>query len=129
MPVPEDLGPVFAELERFRQVRSTLRKLARALSALAAGPGGAHLARHLSRREKQGKVSYRSREMEQLDHVVKVMAPHCALCPYCHAEHPGRTERSCKACFGQGWVPREVWDRAPADYRKAVQQLARGEAS
>jgi hypothetical protein len=119
-PVPPDLIPAFAARETFREARLLVRRLNVLITAMATSPGGAHLARDLSRREDQGRVYYRSRNLEDFDAALKFYEPHSALCPWCEFEHRGRTDRACKACFGLGWVPFQLWKQAPAEYRAAA---------
>jgi hypothetical protein len=125
-PVPPALAPAFAARETFREARLLVRRLNVLLTAIATSPGGAHLARDLSRREDQGRVYYRSRALEDFDAALKFHEPHSALCPWCEQEHSGRTDRACKACFGLGWVPFQLWKQAPAEYRAAAAAGANG---
>jgi hypothetical protein len=121
-PIPPALAPVFASRKKFREARLLVRRLNAILTEVATSPGGAHLARDLSRRESQGRVYYRSRNLEDFDAALKFHEPYSALCPWCEQEHPGRTDRSCKACFGLGWVSCQLWKQAPAEYRAAAER-------
>jgi hypothetical protein len=121
-PIPPTLSPVFASRKKFREARLLVRRLNAILTEVATSPGGAHLARDLSRRESQGRVYYRSRNLEDFDAALKFHEPHSALCPWCEQEHPGRTDRACKACFGLGWVSCQLWKQAPAEYKAAAER-------
>ena len=63
--------------------------------------------------------------IEQAITDLKYHRPHCCVCPACHAAHPGKFSKKCKACEGAGWVQKSTWDSALPEHQVAVLRLAR----
>lgn len=98
--LPEKLRPVFARRSELRELEETLQKVAKKLDEKQNDPLYAHI--HV-----QSTVA----DIDNAKRAIRFSKPH-AVCPYCKG-----TGKACKACKGQGWVPKSIFRQAPAEAR------------
>ena len=119
LPVPEALRPAFAALGRFDEAAALLRQAQALIHGIAEAPGGEQLRRQLGHRVKaDGPVRHYCEHVENALAKLRHARPHAPACPYCVAK--GGPPGDCRACLGLGWVVKETWEQAPADYREAA---------
>jgi ParB-like chromosome segregation protein Spo0J len=117
-----DHGPAFADLEKFDEIQSLLRKASKLIHELGESPGGAYYRTQLSHKgSTDGKMRHYCPHLVNVVNRLEWARPY-TRCPYCH--HAGKTDRNCRGCHGLGWVTKQTFDPAPEDYRKAVEALA-----
>lgn len=117
-----DHGPAFADLEKFDEIQSLLRKASKLIHELGESPGGAYYRTQLSHKgSTEGKMRHYCPHLVNVVNKLQWARPY-TRCPYCH--HEGKTDRNCRGCHGLGWVTKQTFDPAPEDYRKAVEALA-----
>lgn len=117
-----DHGPAFADVEKFDELKTLLRKASKLIHELAESPGGAYYRTQLSHKgSTDGKMRHYCPHLVNVVNRLEWARPY-TRCPYCH--HAGKTDRNCRGCHGLGWVTKQTFDPAPEDYRKAVEALA-----
>lgn len=133
--IPDDKRDVFdpAAEEMRKDALSLVRKLSDLVNDYAHTRAGEFFREDLKHESHDGETfRYRSNELHHLKFNLEKLAPHCCVCPYCHAEGKGRYNRkhkgqeSCGCCHGRGWVPARVFDKAnglPSECREAVEAL------
>jgi hypothetical protein len=120
LPVPENLLPVFAARDLFDKARTLHQQLTATLNqiALIKEVSDGRLRKDLSPRESSGKQYWRSTDLEKVKLLINQWEPYVACCPWCLDE----PQKSCKACYGAGWVPVALWKRADKDLQKQVER-------
>lgn len=114
-------GPAFADVAKFDEIRSLLRKAAQLVHELAESPGGAYYRTQLNHKAAGDGIRHYCPHLANAGNVLKWAEPH-TRCPYC--QWNGRIDDGCRGCHGLGWVTKQVFDPAPEDYRRAVESLS-----
>jgi hypothetical protein len=124
LPIPEKLLPVFAARVLFAEARKLHRELTAKINEIASleHVTAGRLRKELSRRERGGTAYWRSTDLESIKMLIDQWEPHVACCPWCLVENNGKPQKSCKACYGDGWVPLAIWKQSPREEREAVER-------
>lgn len=103
-PVPDvaEVRDAFAAVARFRDICNRLSQLKTEILKLADSPAGTLIHRQQV-----------AADATNLRRELVAAQPH-AVCPYCLAAKP-----KCSGCGGRGWVPRSLYESAPAELRTA----------
>lgn len=114
----------FESLEKFKELDSLVRKIESLTNDLAQMPGGERLQSNLQAKGADGKVRYRSTDLENFKSIIKFERPF-TVCPYCAFGFPKtfKTSNSCGCCKGLGWATKQSFDNAPGDHKEAVEAL------
>jgi hypothetical protein len=101
--LPKDIAEPFARIDAAKSFMHDLSVIRNTIdNAIAAGD---MLWIHLPR-------SQFNADMKNAYAAIKFAIPH-SVCPYCK----GRTFKTCKACSGAGWMPKEMYERVPEEIR------------
>jgi hypothetical protein len=127
LPLSGDDLAVLGTLALCREALRAAQNFAKTLHQIAIAPAGHLLRQRLSHRGRDPeKLRHYSPDLDQVVATLRFCQPYCSVCPYCHHQHQGRPDKSCKVCRGEGWVTRADFEAAPADYREAVLALKGG---
>lgn len=120
LPLQGERAEAFAVVELFKEAQQLRLKLQQKITQIAAMPGGKHLGQRLHLSIRAGKDVMLSHHLEAVAGELKTSMPYAAVCPYCYNDHPGKFDQTCKACMGDGIVPKGTWEAAPQDYRDVL---------
>lgn len=127
LPVPEKLRDIFSARTLFEEARKIHRQLTGKINdiALIDAVSAGHFRKELSRREREGKPYFRCTELESVKLLLDDWMPYVACCPWCLRENDGKAQKSCKACFGQNWIPHRLWKQCSQEDRERVERLVK----
>ncbi len=101
--IPPKAADAFANLKRFEELDSLVRKVQSGIDELSKLPGGEQLRQHLQPTGSEGKTINKSEHLNALKRDIRFTRPH-SVCPHCAAKRP-----TCTACNGTGWVTETTW--------------------
>ncbi len=101
--IPPKASDAFANLKRFEELDSLVRKVQTGIDELSKLPGGEKLRQHLQPTGSEGKTINKSEHLNALKRDIRFTRPH-SVCPHCAAKRP-----TCTACNGTGWVTETTW--------------------
>lgn len=110
-PIAGTVAEAFAVLDQFKEMDGLVKQLATIINEVATHPGASWFRRGLGRRQPKDKVIYFSADLENLRSNLRSTRPHYGRCPWCEDRHPGEVDPKCTGCFGNGWIPEEVYKR------------------
>lgn len=99
-PLPTKFKAIFARRGELLELEQTLQAIAKKLDDNQADPLYTFI--HV-----QGTTA----DIDNAKRAIRFSKPH-AVCPYCKGGG-----KSCKACKGQGWLPKTIFKQAPAEMR------------